>query len=77
LDHLEDAVAPSNENGRIFAHEGGSLLDMMGAAEEAPTADLEKKSFRQALGEFRHSRLTQNGKASRVERSSSPRMGHA
>lgn len=41
-----------------FSHtEAGSSLDMMDAAEVAPTASLRKKYFRHALDEFRHSRL--------------------
>lgn len=41
-----------------FSHtEAGSSLDMMDAAENAPTASLRKKYFRHALDEFRHSRL--------------------
>jgi len=41
-----------------FSHtEAGSSLDMMDAAEEAPTPDLRKKYFRHALDEFRHARL--------------------
>jgi hypothetical protein len=41
-----------------FSHtEAGSSLDMMDAAEFAPTPSLRKKYFRHAMDEFRHSRL--------------------
>ncbi len=47
-------VPPADEDVAGFSHtEAGSSLDMMDAAEEAPTPDLRKKYFRHALDEFR------------------------
>ena len=41
-----------------FSHtEAGSALDMLAAAEAAPTPDLRKKFFRHAMDEFRHARM--------------------